>query len=74
MGMLCNRSRVSMDERNYRVVELLFELAVLNALGQVTQPGFPEREAVEAEFAPLLGAVFALIKELEVDPLIPVAF
>lgn len=54
-----------MDERHYRVVELLFELAVLNALGQVTQPGSPEREAVKAEFAPLLGAVFALVEELE---------
>jgi hypothetical protein len=63
-----------MDQRHYRVFELLFELAVLNALGQITQPGSPEREAVMAELAPLLGAVFALIEELEVDPFIPVAF
>lgn len=32
-----------MDERHYRVVELLFQLAILNALGQKTQPGCPEQ-------------------------------
>lgn len=61
-----------MDERHYRVVELLFELAVLNALAQMTQPGSPEQGAVIAELEPLLGAVLALIEELEVDPFIPV--
>ena len=47
-----------MDERHYRVVELLFQLAILNALGQMTQPGSPEQGAV--------------IEELEVDPFTPV--
>ena len=61
-----------MDERRHRVVELLFQLAVLNALGQMTQPGSPEQGAVIAELEPLLGAVLALIEELEVDPFTPV--
>lgn len=65
--MLCNRSRASLDERHYRVIELLFELAVLKALGQMTQPGSPEQGAVIAELMPLLGAVLALIEELEVS-------
>jgi hypothetical protein len=70
--MLCNRSRASLDERHYRVVELLFQLAILNALGQMTQPGSPEQGAAIAELEPLLGAVLALIEELEVDPFTPV--
>ena len=48
------------------------ELAVLNAFGQMTQPGSPERWALLAELEHLLGALFALIEELEVDPIIPV--
>jgi hypothetical protein len=31
-----------MDERYYRLAELRLELAVLNAFGQLTQPGSPE--------------------------------
>jgi hypothetical protein len=62
-----------MDDRHYRLAELRFELAVLNAFGQMTQPGSLEREAVVAELEALLGAVFALIEELEVDPIIPVS-
>ena len=62
-----------MDDRHYRLAELRFELAVLNAFGEMTQPGSPEREAVVAELEALLGAVFALIEELEVDPIIPVS-
>jgi hypothetical protein len=61
-----------MDERCYRLAELRLELAVLNAFGQPTKPGSPERWAVLAELEPLLGALFALIEELEVDPIIPV--
>jgi hypothetical protein len=62
-----------MDDRHYRLTELRFELAVLNAFGQMTQAGSPKREAVMAEFEALLRAVFALIEELEVDPIIPVS-
>lgn len=62
-----------MDERHYRLAELRLELAVLNALGQMTQPGSPERGEVVTELESQLGAVFALIKELEVDPIIPVS-
>jgi len=62
-----------MDERHYRLAELRLELAVLNALAQMTQPGSPERGAVVTELESQLGAVFALIEELEVDPIIPVS-
>ncbi len=70
--MLCKGSRVSMDERHYRLAELRLELAVLNVFGQLTQPGSPERRLVLAELEHLLGALFALIEELEVDPIISV--
>ncbi len=46
---------------------------MLIAFGQTNQPGSPEREAVLPELEPLLGAAFALIVELEVDPIIPVS-
>ena len=59
--------------RKDRLAELRFELAVLNAFCQMTQPGSPEREAVVAELEARLRAVFALIEDLEVDPIIPVS-
>lgn len=62
-----------MDDRHYRLAELRFELAVLNAFGQMSKAGSPEREAVVAELEARLRAVFALIEELEVDPIIPVS-
>jgi hypothetical protein len=55
------------------LAELRLELAVLNAFGQLTQPGSTERWALLAELEHLLGALFALIEELEVDPIIPVS-
>jgi hypothetical protein len=61
-----------MDERYCRLAELRLELAVLNAFGQLTQPGSPERWAVFAVLERLLGAVYAVIEELEVDPIISV--
>ena len=70
--MLFVKCRDSMDERHYRLAELRLELAVLNVFGQLTQPGSPERWALLAELEHLLGALFALIEELEVDPIIPV--
>ena len=33
-----------MDERHYLLAELRLELAVLNALGQMTPPGSPQSE------------------------------
>jgi hypothetical protein len=62
-----------MDQRHYRLAELRLELAVLNAFGQLAQTRSPERWAVLAILEPLLGALFALIEELEVDPIIPVS-
>ena len=72
LGMLCKRCRDSMDERYYRLAELRLELTFLNAFGQLTQPGSPERWALLAELEHLLGALFALLEEIEVDPIIPV--
>ena len=73
MAILFKGCRVSMDQRHYRLAELRLELAVLNVFGQLTQPGSPERWALLAELEHLLGALFALIEELEVDPIIPVS-
>jgi hypothetical protein len=70
--MLCKRCRDSIDERHYRFALLRFGFAVLNAFGQLTQPGSPERWAVFAVLERLLGAVYAVIEELEVDPIISV--
>ena len=64
--------RGPIDDRHYRLAELRIELAVLNAFGQMTQPGSPEREAAAAELEALWG-VFALNEKLEVDPVIPVS-
>jgi hypothetical protein len=60
------------EKRYDRLSELRDELASFNALGQITMPGAPRREEIMAALVLRLGAVFALIEELEVDPIITV--